>query len=435
MQRHDYPNIGETLYSAELPNGLRLRVVPKKGFATFYAAFAANYGGADRRFELDGEAIDTPAGVAHFLEHKMFDLPDGDSAMNLLSANGAEPNAFTSSDMTCYYFQCTKSFEENLRLLLHFVSTPYFTPETVQKEQGIIAQEILMGEDNPGMAIYYQLLRQLYARHPIRDRVAGTVESISGITDKTLYDCHRAFYAPSNMALCVEGDVDPERIYAIALEALPQERMPVPHADYGEAENLLPAECFASREMPVSAPQFLAGFKCAPAAEGDDYMRASILGDMASDILMGESSALYQRLYEQGLIYSRLYAEGLLCRDFDYEVDFAAGTGTVIFGGESQQPERVLEELKAEASRISAEGFEPERFERAKRASFGARLRGFEDFDNVCVSLAGAAFDGYDAFAAPAVLSEVTADECAAFIRENLAPERLAISIITPARN
>ena len=125
MQRHDYPNIGETLYSAELPNGLRLRVVPKKGFATFYAAFAANYGGADRRFELDGETIDTPAGVAHFLEHKMFDLPDGDSAMNLLSANGAEPNAFTSSDMTCYYFQCTKSFEENLRLLLHFVSTPY----------------------------------------------------------------------------------------------------------------------------------------------------------------------------------------------------------------------------------------------------------------------------------------------------------------------
>lgn len=425
MQRHDYPNIGETLYSAELPNGLRLRVVPKKGFATFYAAFAANYGGADRRFELDGEAIDTPAGVAHFLEHKMFDLPDGDSAMNLLSANGAEPNAFTSSDMTCYYFQCTKSFEENLRLLLHFVSTPYFTPETVQKEQGIIAQEILMGEDNPGMAIYYQLLRQLYARHPIRDRVAGTVESISGITDKTLYDCHRAFYAPSNMALCVEGDVDPERIYAIALEALPQEKMPVPHADYGEAENLLPAECFASREMPVSAPQFLIGAKIAPAQRGSENLRQRLVAQLALRLLAGGSSPFY----------SRLYAEGLLCRDFDYEVDFAAGTGTVIFGGESQQPERVLEELKAEAARISAEGFEPERFERAKRASFGARLRGFEDFDNVCVSLAGAAFDGYDAFAAPAVLSEVTADECAAFIRENLAPERLAISIITPARN
>lgn len=177
--------------------------------------------------------------------------------------------------------------------------------------------------------------------------------------------------------------------------------------------------------MPVSAPQFLIGVKIAPAQRGSENLRQRLVAQLALRLLAGGSSPFY----------SRLYAEGLLCRDFDYEVDFAAGTGTVIFGGESQQPERVLEELKAEAARISAEGFEPERFERAKRASFGARLRGFEDFDNVCVSLAGAAFDGYDAFAAPAVLSEVTADECAAFIRENLAPERLAISIITPARN
>ena len=251
--------------------------------------------------------------------------------MNLLSANGAEPNAFTSSDMTCYYFQCTKSFEENLRLLLHFVSTPYFTPETVQKEQGIIAQEILMGEDNPGMAIYYQLLRQLYARHPIRDRVAGTVESISGITDKTLYDCHRAFYAPSNMALCVEGDVDPERIYAIALEALPQERMPVPHADYGEAENLLPAECFASREMP--------GLRAAVPDRRENRSRPSAAAKIC---VSGWSRSCALRLLAGGSspFYSRLYAEGLLCRDFDYEVDFAAGTGTVIFGGESQKPEQ-----------------------------------------------------------------------------------------------
>ena len=302
MQRHDYPNIGETLYSAELPNGLRLRVVPKKGFATFYAAFAANYGGADRRFELDGEAIDTPAGVAHFLEHKMFDLPDGDSAMNLLSANGAEPNAFTSSDMTCYYFQCTKSFEENLRLLLHFVSTPYFTPETVQKEQGIIAQEILMGEDNPGMAIYYQLLRQLYARHPIRDRVAGTVESISGITDKTLYDCHRAFYCPSNMALCVVGNVDPHTVIALAEEVLPRERGEEIARCYGEEEDDVAAQKETVTQMEVALPQFLVGFKC-ETNEGD-LLRQSLIGEMASDVLLGDSSPLYQRLYDEGLINS-----------------------------------------------------------------------------------------------------------------------------------
>ena len=424
MQRHDYPNIGETLYTAELPNGLRTCVVPKKGFATCFAALAANYGGDDRRFELDGVSVDTPAGVAHFLEHKMFDLPDGDSAMNLLSENGAEPNAFTSGSMTCYYFQCTQGFEENLRLLLHFVSTPYFTPETVQKEQGIIAQEILMGEDNPGMAIYYQLLRQLYAHHPQRERVAGTVESIAEISDRTLYDCHRAFYAPSNMALCVAGDVEPEKIYELALSLLPAERQSAPSVDYGEAETLLPVETYKSREMAVSAPQFLIGAKIAAAPRGEADLRKRLIAQLSLRLLAGSSSPFYARLYEKGL----------LCRDFDYEVDFASGTGTLILGGESRQPERVLEELKTEVARISAEGFDEQRFERARRASFGARLRGFEDFDFLCVTLATAAFEGYDAFSAPELLSTLTAGECRDFIRESLAPERLAISIITPAR-
>ena len=155
MENKAYPHIGETLYSETLPNGLRLRIVPKPGFRSRYAVFAANYGGAHRRFFLDGQPMETPAGVAHYLEHKMFDLPGGDNALDVLSANGADPNAFTASGITCYYFQCTEHFEENLRLLLHFVSTPYFTEETVQKEQGIIAQEIQMGEDSPGSAVYY----------------------------------------------------------------------------------------------------------------------------------------------------------------------------------------------------------------------------------------------------------------------------------------
>ena len=182
MTKTEYAQIGETLYSARLANGLELRVIPKKDFSTFYAAFAANYGGACLRFRVDGEERDTPAGVAHYLEHKMFDLPGGDSALNILSANGADPNAFTSSGMTCYYFQCTEGFEENLRMLLHFVSTPYFTDESVQKEQGIIGQEIRMCDDSPDYVIYDELMRCLYDHHPIRDSVAGTVGSIAEIT-------------------------------------------------------------------------------------------------------------------------------------------------------------------------------------------------------------------------------------------------------------
>ena len=423
MQIREFSRLGETLYSSVLPNGLVLHVVPKPGFRSSYAVFAANYGGAHRRFTLEGRAVDTPAGVAHYLEHKMFDLPDGDNALTLLSANGADPNAFTASNITCYYFQCTEKFEENLRLLLHFVSTPYFTEETVQKERGIIEQEILMGEDSPGSAVYYNLLRQLYTSHPIRDRVAGTVESIAEISHETLHACHRVFYAPSNMCLCVEGDVDPERIEALVRELLPEEKAPVPEADFGPEEGPLPLEALHREAMPVSAPQFLIGAKLR-AESGEAGLRQRIVAQLALRLLVGSSSPLY----------TSLYAAGTLNRDFDYEADFAAGTGTVLLGGESEEPEAVLAALKAEIAKVCAEGFEPAAFERAKRASYGARLRGLEDFESVCVALATAQFEGFCPLDAPELLGEITRAECEAFVRENLLPERFALSIIEPKK-
>ena len=424
MQSKEFKNIGETVYGTTLSNGLRLRVIPKRGFSTCYAVFATNYGGAHRRFAIDGRIEDTPAGVAHFLEHKMFDLPSGDNALNLLSANGASPNAFTSSGVTCYYFQCTEGFEENLRMLLHFVSTPYFTSETVQKEQGIIAQEIRMGEDNPGIALYYNLLKMLYAHHPIRDRIAGTVESILEISDKTLYDCHRIFYAPSNMVLCVEGDVDPDLIEKIALEELPSECAAVPTADFGEDEGLEPYETVHREAMAVSAPQFYIGAKLKPEREGEKLLRQHLISQLSMRILVGNSSPFY----------TRLYADGTLNLDFDYEVDFTAGTATVLIGGESEHPERVLDEFKAEVARVTQEGLDKDDFERAKRASLGARLRGLEDFDNVCVSTALAVFDGYCAFDAIALMDSITIKDCEDFIADCLRPERLAMSVIEPGK-
>lgn len=423
MQKTEYKNIGETLYACTLPNGLRVRVLPKPGFNSFYAVFATNYGGAHRAFTLDGQHIDTPAGVAHFLEHKMFDLPGGDNALNILTANGADPNAFTSSGMTAYYFECTENFEQNLRMLLHFVSTPYFTPETVQKEQGIIAQEIRMGEDNPGVVLYYDLLRMLYKSHPIRDRVAGTVESIAEITDKTLYDCHRAFYSGANMVLCIAGDVDPERMSAIAFEELPSAHTTAPTADLPD-DGELPFEQYKRTEMPVSAPQFFIGAKLRSETDGEAALRQRLVAMLAMRLLCGYSSPFY----------ARLYAEGLLNRDFDYEVDFTAGTATIIIGGESAEPERVRDELTAEVGRIVREGFAADAFERARRASLGARLRGLEDFDNVCLSIAEGVFDGYDALSSAAALETVTKDECESFVREKLAAERLALAVIAPGK-
>ena len=425
MRRRNFEHIGELLYEERLPNGLRLCVVPKKGFRSSYALFAADYGGAHRRFTLDGRLIDTPAGVAHYLEHKMFDLPGGDNALDILTANGADPNASTGADMTAYFFQCTEHFEENLRMLLHFVSTPYFTDETVEKERGIITQEILMGEDDPGLGLYYRLLGMLYASHPLRERVAGTEESIRAITAETLYACHRAFYAPGNMVLCVEGDVDPERILAIAREALPQETQPVPEADFGPAESLLPVESYSRETMPVSAPQFLLGAKFAPAAKGEEALRQRLTASLALRTLFGRSSPFY----------TQLYAKGLLNLDFDYEADFITNAAMLILGGESRDPDAVLAEVKKEIEALEKNGLDEERFRRAKRASLGARLRGLEDFESVCFALASGLIEGYCALEGPELLERIDKADCERFLLDVLRPERLAFAIYEPKKD
>lgn len=424
MKHKNFSKIGENLYTAQLRNGLTINVVTKPGFQLSYAVFATNYGGAHRRFFLNGQWHDTPAGVAHFLEHKMFDMPDGDNALSVLSANGAQPNAFTSSGMTAYYFDCTAGFEENLRMLLKFVSTPYFTDETVQKEQGIIGQEIGMVEDNPGYVVYNRLMRMLYEHNPIRDQVAGSVESIAQISAETLYNCHKAFYSPSNMTLCIAADFDPEKIIEIAEEILPPERAEIPKADMGEAESDKPLKTVNDEAMEVSAPQFLIGAKVAPAPEGNELLRQKIVAQLALRVLFGTS----------GSFYNRLYSEGLLNRDYDYEIDYTAGTSTIIIGGESAQPMRVLDEVKTAVSAVISGGLDPEAFEAAKRASFGSRLRGLEDFDSLCLALADGVFGGYCFLDCFDVLESIRLEECEAFLAEFMAPDRLAISIISPVK-
>ena len=428
IEKIEYKSVGETVYTGELPNGLKIFVVKKPGFSSAYAVFGTHYGGAMRRFEIDGEKIDTPAGVAHFLEHKMFDMPDGNDALTAFSKNGADANAFTSSDLTCYHFSCTSRFEENLRLLLKFVSTPYYTPETVQKEQGIIQQEILMGDDSPVRRIYYNLLSILFAHHPIRDAVVGTVESIAEITDKTLYDCHRVFYAPSNMMLCVEGDVDPEAVFSIAEEMLPPERHSIPHADFGEDEGLLPLKERIEEKMPVAVPVFLLGAKMRSVPL--DGSRESVQRRIRERLI----AALSMRLLfsSSAPLFTRLYADGTLTQDFDYDTDYAADAPIVIVGAEAPDIEKALQEVHAEIARISSGGFDPAYFDRIKKATIGSRLRGLEDFDNVCITLVGDWFDGFCTFDAMEMLQDITREDCSRWVAENLAPERCAVSVLYP---
>ena len=251
MKETFYERIGEAVCRQRLANGLEVCVVPKPGYSKKYAFFSTRYGGMDTRFRLDGKWLDTPAGIAHYLEHKMFDMPDG-NALQKMSQTGASPNAFTSYNITAYHFSCTSMFEENFRTLLQFVSQGYFTQESVEKERVIIAQEIKMYADNPGSRVDENLFRAMYKNHPIRVPVAGTVESIQDITAQTLIDCHRAFYDPSNMVLCVVGDVDPRQIHDIALEILPKVPGGASERDYGEKEPKEPYQHTITQEMEVS---------------------------------------------------------------------------------------------------------------------------------------------------------------------------------------
>ena len=417
----EYPKISERLYTASLPNGLTIFVVPKPGFHRKYAFFATDYGGVDRRFKLAEKWIDTPAGVAHFLEHKMFDTEDG-NALEKLSENGASPNAYTSTDITAYHFECIDSFFENLEILLSFVSIPYFTPESVEKEQGIITQEIRMIDDDPDHCLYYGLLKSLFKSNPVRDSVGGTVESIGRITADTLYDCHRVFYAPSNMALCVVGDVEPSMILDKALSILPGQPGVAPLRDYGAPEVLSPEATETMKSMEVSLPIFLAGSKIEPPACGQDVLWLEVVSGLALEMLCGHSSPLY----------FRLYAEGLINADFSASFDSAAGIAYAMFGGETRDPMRVFREVKEEALRLTAHGPDAALFKRIKKAAIGSHIRALNSFDAVASSIVEGHFRGFDAFEALDLLTKVSIDDISAFISDSLATDNMAISIINP---
>ena len=421
MVERNYSRIGERVFEETLPNGLRLRVIEKPHHAKSCAFFVTRYGGMDLRFQLNGQWRDTPAGIAHYLEHKMFDTEDG-NALQELAQNGAEPNAFTSNDITAYYFYSTEHFYENLKILLEFVSVPYFTEESVEKEQGIIAQEIRMVEDTPDWQSYTQLMGCLYERSPARVSVAGTVESIREITAETLYDCHRAFYHPGNMVLCVVGNVDAEQVAAIAREVLPDQcGEPIPR-DYGEGEALCPVKKEAQQKMEVSMPQFLAGYKCEPPQSGREHLRLSILGDMVCDILFGDSSPLYSRLYEEGLINN----------SFGGNFDILPGAAYLYVGGDTNEPKKVHEAVTAEAKRLVEEGIDEDFYQRIRRACYGQMIRGLNSFESIAISAAEGVFFDYNYYDFPEVFETITKADVEDFLRRNVTEERSAISLIYP---
>lgn len=422
MKKVVLDQLRETFYEERLPNGLLIRVIPRPDFAKTYSFFATDFGSIDTKFTMDGKVYETPAGVAHYLEHKLFDMPDG-NVMQQFSALGGSPNAFTGYSMTAYHVESTENWRENLELLLRYVSTPYFTEESVEKERGIIAQEIRMYEDSSGSRMYENLFAALYQHHPIRVPIAGTVESIQDITAQTLYDCHKAFYDPSNMMLCVAGPVDPELVVESARNILPKTPGGVGGRDYGPAEPLT-AEKMARVEqnMEVSMPGFTVAFRCDTPKTGADILRQELVGDLAAELLVGESTAFYTKLYEDGLI----------------DCDFSAGyegvktLGMLSIGGDSNEPERVVDAVLKEAERLGREGADEALFQRLKRSAFGRRIRELDSFENICYRMCQSTFEGAFYYDFPDLYRSITLDETVRMIRDTVVPQRAALSIIYP---
>lgn len=410
----------ERMEERTLENGLRVCYLPKEGFSKTFAILATNFGSVDASFTIDGERHDTPAGVAHFLEHKMFEDEDG-NALQKFARTGASPNAFTSHTMTAYHFSCTDRFEENLEILLKFVFTPYFTEENVAKERGIIGQEIGMMDDTPSWRLFCGLLEGLYRNHPVRVPIAGSVESIAQITPEVLYTCHRAFYSPKNMALIVCGTADFDEICRMAAQFSPAEAPEIGERHYGDRREAV-NELTVERRMAVSRPQFLLGFKDTPLAAGESRLRRALLGELAVRILCGDTAPLY----------AELYGKRLIGRDFDTDYMLFPEGAAAILGGESRDPEAAREAIERETARLAREGVEQALFDRMKKALYGLWLRVLDVPEAYARQQAAAIFAGEDYADFAAMCDTISPQDVQAVYARWAQRDRSSMSVIRP---
>ena len=412
--------LGESYREIRHPSGLTIRVLHKDGYKSSFALFATKYGSIDTKIaQPDGSFRAIPEGTAHFLEHKLFESEDLD-AFERFAKTGANANAFTSFDMTAYLFSCADRFSENLEILLDFVQSPYFTEETVRKEQGIIGQEIRMYRDSADWEVEFNLLRALYHHHPVRIDIAGTEQTIAQISADLLYDCYRNFYDLHNMVLAVAGKATAEEVLAVA------DKMLAPAAGRAAVrefvpEPFAPAKACIEEHMPVNIPQFALGYKEAirsPERTEKEVLAASIL----LDAIAGRSSELYKKLLEEGLINT----------GFGSQYFYGFGYANCEFSGESADPFRAAEEIRKAIAEIRKTGVSAAAFERARRKRYGRTVMNFNDVDTVAQELAESYFAGSDLFATARICRELTLEDVNARLADILDDDTAALSVILP---
>lgn len=424
MKTVDSAVLHEKYYEIDHKSGLKIFVMPKEHYSSAYAVIGTRYGSIDTKFKRSDreDFVTVPEGIAHFLEHKLFESEELD-AFTRYAETGASANAYTSFDKTCYLFQCTDRFEDSLRILLDFVTHPYFTKETVEKEQGIIGQEITMYYDVPGWMSTFNLLKCLYKNHPVRIDIAGTVDSISHITDKLLYDCYDTFYNLNNMALAVVGNVDVESVLSVCDEVLKKSAdVKIERAFEPEPREIV--KSYDEYYLSVGMPVFSFGYKEAcktPLRTVKELVEMNVL----LEILAGETSPLYTGLFEKGLINS----------SFSKEYFVGNGYESVIFDGESNNAGEVAEAIKAEVENLRKNGFSDERFEAARRSLYGKEIMSYNDIDGVANSIIASYFGGFGAFDALDVYKNVKKSDIEKLLSEKLDEKYSALSVVKSKEN
>lgn len=417
------PLLRERYYRYIHKSGLPIYVFPKKLSST-YAIFGTRYGSIDNRFGVEGEHSVTavPDGIAHFLEHKLFANEDGSDAFEHFSALGADANAYTSFNKTAYLFSCTENLEESLSELLDFVTHPYFTEESVRREQGIIAQEIKMYDDSPAEACYYGMLENLYEHHSIRRNICGTVDSISEITPELLYECYRVFYNTENMALIVCGDVQPEDILRIADKHLPDKKKDI--RVIRESENELePSEVYRSRSakrMNVAKPIFNIGIKDVDIPQAPvDRLRRDAAMSILNEMLFARSGELYSEMFESGMISPEM--------SYCYTISESFAFNSL--AGEADDPDAVLEKIKSyiREAKLSEEGFEM-----GKRVMYAEFVKEFDSTESIANNLLSFVFDGSDMLGYADIISSVSFEDIKRLALTAFKEEYFTISVIYP---
>ena len=418
-----YEAIGEEYFFTKHPSGLDIYIYPKKGYSSKYAILGTNFGSVNNTFKLKNEETFTivPDGIAHYLEHKLFASESGD-AFELFAKTGASANAYTSFEKTAYLFSCTDNFNQSLEILLDFVQTPYFTEENVEKERGIIAQEIKMYQDSPEWKVYINLLGALYHNHPVKIDIAGSVESIAKITPEILYDCYKAFYNLHNMALCIVGDLDPDEVLAVIDKKI-QYSPPIEIDRYFPQEPKTVCKEFVSEEFDINSSMFCLGFK--ENVSSNVSTRDSVYTDLILSYLTSPSSEMYSELLGSGLINTA---------SFTGEHLEGPKYSSIVFSGESQNPEKAAKVIKKHTAKLLSSGIKKEDFERIKKAVYGKSMNVYNSVSSTANVLLGFVLSGKDFFGYMKELENATLEGLNERIAAHFKEDNSSLSVAVPKR-